>query len=49
MTKKKVKRYSEVFKRQVVDEFESGGNINDLQNERIEDGYHINYFAKMKQ
>ena len=31
MTKKKIKRYSEAFKRQVVGEYESGCNINELQ------------------
>jgi len=31
MTKKKIKRYSEAFKRQVVGEYESGCNVNELQ------------------
>ncbi len=31
MTKKKIKRYSEAFKRQVVAEYESGINVSDLQ------------------
>ena len=31
MTKKKIKRYSEAFKRQVVAEYESGISISDLQ------------------
>ena len=31
MTKKKVKRYSEAFKRQVVTEYETGISVSDLQ------------------
>jgi transposase-like protein len=31
MTKKKIKRYSEAFKRQVVAEYEQGINVSDLQ------------------
>jgi transposase-like protein len=31
MTKKKIKRYSEAFKRQVVSEYEAGSKVSDLQ------------------
>ena len=31
MTKKKIKRYSEAFKRQVVSEYEAGSRVSDLQ------------------
>lgn len=47
MTKKIVKRYSEAFKRQVVNEYENGAGIPDLQKKYgITGGNTIKYWVK---